>query len=479
MRVRRQVSCLLLFFSLCWSHAWPQTRIPVAAIHLFGLQKTRPWVVERELLFQPHDSVALEDVPQLALQSKQNLYNLGLFTEVVVEPLITPVGLQLIVRVQERWYILGYPIVKFEERNSFDLIEAIRQRDFHRVSIGGYAAWRNLTGQNETLSARFLWGFSRKIDARFLRPALFRKANIDLYMTAHYAYEPEIIIGTENGRVQWRRLETQPLRRSYGAYGEIRKRLSPQRWYSIGIGYDDFRLADSLFSFQLSGETARFSTDYQRREAYPTVSVNYIVDKRDVRAFPLKGHKLHVFSRYTGWGGSFSSHFAKVGFSWAHHIPLSRRWNLAYGIQSIHTIGRRIPFFEKSYLGLYHIDFPHINHEIRGYEPYAIGGTQQTMLKSELKFAILPYQNIHLKFVPLPRFQHMPFGCYLTAFAEGAYVRDHSLTRQDDTFLDTPLFGYGFGLNVTGFYDMLGRVEYSWNHLGQRGVYMHATLPIK
>lgn len=469
----------------CWNLlfvpmlAFCQQSIVLQDIRIIGNQKTRPWIIERECLFQKGDTIPTADVPRLTKQTQQNLYNLGLFNSVIVSTGYVPGGLQIIIQLKERWYIFGYPIVQLEERNSYDLINALRAGDFHRISLGGQIKWRNLTGRNETLSVGLQWGFSKRFQVEFLRPALFRAANLDFKASFQFTSEPEIIIGTENGVIQWRRLATQALRRQLAGHLAMSKRISPTEWLSASAGYREVRVADSLFSFLLDGEKTKYTSTGQTTEAYPLFVLDWVRDLRDVRAYPLKGHKLHLYGKYAGWGGGFSSHFAKLGATWVQHIPLSPRWNVTYGLQEILTLGKAIPFYEKSYLGLTHQDFLQINYQLRGYEPFALGATWQNLLKSELKFAIVPYQTVRFPFIPWKSFQTMPLGIYITTFAEGAYLRDQSHTRQDDTFLDQPLIGYGFGLNLCGFYDMLGRLEYSWNHLGQGGLYLHAILPIK
>ncbi len=124
-------------------------------------------------------------------------------------------------------------------------------------------------------------------------------------------------------------------------------------------------------------------------------------------------------------------------------------------------------------------DFGGTSTELRGYEPYSIGGTYVGMNKVELKYAIIPRQMVHLAWLPLRRFQDLPIGLYLTGFCDTGYVRDGSFSFQDRYMNDRWLVGYGLGLNVIGFYDMLVRIEYSRNHLGQGGIYLNGTVPIK
>ncbi|MEO0584980.1 MAG: hypothetical protein AAF135_22400, partial [Bacteroidota bacterium] len=99
--------------------------------------------------------------------------------------------------------------------------------------------------------------------------------------------------------------------------------------------------------------------------------------------------------------------------------------------------------------------------------------------KAELKFALIPYQQIKVRQIPLPKFNEGPIGAYLTAFIDQGYVEDQSNSRRDDFLQKEWLRGYGVGLNLIGFYDTLLRIELSRNHLGQSGINFHGTLQIK
>ena len=109
-----------------------------------------------------------------------------------------------------------------------------------------------------------------------------------------------------------------------------------------------------------------------------------------------KEERYQLLMRLAGPEGMGTHQFAKVGFTWAEYIPLSRRFNFAYGVQNIVTFGKSLPYYEKSAIGLSRKDLPGISTELRGYERYAIDGSMVSMAKAEFKYAIVPYQTIRL-----------------------------------------------------------------------------------
>lgn len=454
--------------------------VKVQNISLLGALKTRPWVIMRELTFDRFKTYEGGVLAEELEKSQRNLYNLGLFNEVVLTPQISNGQVTVVILVKERWYLFGSPTLQLDERNNYDLLEAIRRLDFRRAVFGLDLSWRNVTGQNETLVFAARFGFKQRFSLNYTLPAAFRKQNIDLNVGFGFGSNDEILIGTDSGRVVWQRLETQLIQRNIGGVIGLKKRLDPYRFISLRLKYQHLSFSDSLYDFRINDEAVRFATQNSGKEYYPTLSMAWYVDRRDVRSFPLSGYKYQLLAQYSGPEGPIATtSFGKIGATWAHHIPFAERWNFAYGTHHILSIGDSIPWFDKSVVGIGRSDFSGTSTELRGYEPFAVLGTYVNLNKAELKFAIVPRRIVHLSFLPLKRFQDTPFGLYLTGFADTGYVYDKSFNHQDSFLTNRWLLGYGLGLNVIGFYDMLLRVEYSRNHLGLGGFYLNGTVPIK
>ncbi|MDX2282603.1 MAG: BamA/TamA family outer membrane protein [Bacteroidia bacterium] len=472
----------------CWLWAWMGLAVPAAGqwvqvdtVWIEGNAKTRAWVLLREMALLPGDSVAASELDRLIERSRQNLYNLGLFNEVLMEPVLREGRLRLRVRVRERWFVFGAPYVGLEERNAFDFVGAFRTRSFRRLVYGGSVTWRNATGRNETLYAFANLGFSQRLLIEYLQPAAWRRQNIDLRAVLRAAREPEIIAGTAGGRVQWRDLRSGPLLQMVSGAVSLKKRLALNDYAYVEAAWRRYRAADSLYLLDLGYGPLRFLTSPNGVESYPSVTAGYIRDLRDNRSYPLRGYRAHVFGKYAGPELLGSTAFAKLGGSWAQFFPLSRRWNVACGIQSIYTFGDSVPFFDKSVVGLLRYEFQGISTELRGYEPYLLTGTWVHFNKAELKYGIVPWQILHLpaELMPFRQFRELPVGLYATLFCDTGYIADQSFSNQDQTFRGRWLLGYGAGLNVVWGYDLLLRIEGSGNHLGQFGLYLQAILPIK
>lgn len=461
--------------------AWGFSAEPlhVQTINLLGNRKTKKSVVLNELTFREGDTLLQHRLEEVLERNRQNVYNLGLFNEVQVDHEELNGNLYIIIEVKERWYVFPRPHIRVEERNTYDLITAVAEGDFSRLAYGASVRWRNVGGYNETLRFYGQLGFSKRLYLDFLRPGLFGNGRVDFVTGLHHIHEKEIMYGTERAAVRWGRVESEPTQRSYNMYVGLRKRFSVYNSLYGELSYKHYRFSDSIYTFLLNGEQANFIPNDRPLEQYPSLILSYACDLRDVKAYPLKGYKYQVFGRLAGVPGASSVQFAKLGFTWAHHLPLNERWNIAYGTHHIYTFGRDVPFFEKSTIGIRRREFPNISTTLRGYQPYAIDGSYVMMTKSELKFALLPRKIYHMDEIPFKRFQDFPLGIYLTSFFELGYVSDHTSSNQDRFLRDTWLRGYGAGINIIGIYDILLRIEYARNHLGDGGIFLHGSVPIK
>ncbi|MEL6252455.1 MAG: POTRA domain-containing protein, partial [Bacteroidota bacterium] len=253
--------------------------VKVMTLAIIGAEKTKSWVVLRELNFKRGDIIELEDVEARLEKSRQNIYNLGLFNDVQMKAQVIGDQLHVIIEVKERWFVFGAPILRLEERNSYDIVNTIRERNFRRLVYGMNVSWRNITGRNETLTFSGQLGFSKRLRVNFLRPAMFRKSNVDLRMGYRFINEKEIIVGTEEGQVQWRGTESEPFQVSHEPFIAFQKRISLYENLYFEFNYKWLSFSDSLYVLEIDPSRNNFITELDGKEAYPSFILQYSVDR--------------------------------------------------------------------------------------------------------------------------------------------------------------------------------------------------------
>jgi hypothetical protein len=95
-----------------------------------------------------------------------------------------------------------------------------------------------------------------------------------------------------------------------------------------------------------------------------------------------------------------------------------------------------------------------------------------------MKFQLIniPLINLPTQRVPLlkgPQFNKAYFASYLTLFSDWGYVDAADPNTQNNFLANTPLWGYGVGIDMVFYYDAVIRFEYSFNQLNQKGFFLH------
>ena len=123
------------------------------------------------------------------------------------------------------------------------------------------------------------------------------------------------------------------------------------------------------------------------------------------------------------------------------------------------------------------LDQPYVNSQmfgygelyLRGLEKYVIDGVgsymvRNTVRKQLFKFNVSP---------PISSRSHdkIPFVFYAKASADYGYA--YNKVFQYNSLVNRNLYTVGIGIDVLTFYDVVLRFDYSFNQLGQNGLFLH------
>jgi hypothetical protein len=113
---------------------------------------------------------------------------------------------------------------------------------------------------------------------------------------------------------------------------------------------------------------------------------------------------------------------------------------------------------------------------IRGYEYYVIDGQHYILGKADAAFALIKPRQYTVDQVPIESFRTLYVALYLDVYVDLGHVWDDQY--DDVNFLaGSWQSGYGAGLDLVTSYDQVLRIEYSFNALGEGGLFLHFTQP--
>jgi hypothetical protein len=103
-----------------------------------------------------------------------------------------------------------------------------------------------------------------------------------------------------------------------------------------------------------------------------------------------------------------------------------------------------------------------------------IDGQHYGLLKTSLRWAILPFRKVKLKFLKSNKFNTLPLAFYANFNFDMGYVMDNQFNK-GNPLAGSLLLGGGLGIDVITFYDISWRAEYSINKNFEHGFFLHFT----
>jgi hypothetical protein len=105
---------------------------------------------------------------------------------------------------------------------------------------------------------------------------------------------------------------------------------------------------------------------------------------------------------------------------------------------------------------------------VRGYEYYVIDGQHFGILRNEVKYCLFKKR---FDTGMGDRIDDLPLNVYIKAYYDCGFVKD-DFWYKNNPLNNTYLQGYGVGIDVSTFYDMVARYELTRNALGETKIYI-------
>lgn len=410
------VACTLTYAAYADDGAADST-LMVQSIQVLGNESTKDFTILREMSLR----VGSEVTATALEHDKNRVYNLGLFNRVDIDTVVSDRGVDLVVRVHERWYVFPYPIVGFKYRDPKNL--------FYGLGV----THQNFRGRNEKLWFAFVLGFDRWVQMGYQSPKLTR--DDDIFFRSSVSY----------GRVQslseLLQLYTQT---QFSLQLSVGKRFG---LYQSLVGWTNYDI------WQVSMPSPGRTVSSTGRDAFVTIGLRYTIDKRNLREYTTAGYFASVYASKYGFGES-EVNFFKYGYDARFFTPVIGE--LTFGARTFGTIsgGGVIPNYRHEFLGY--------DERIRGYFKKVYEGEHTLGGNVELRFPILNPRYYIFPYSWLPEFSVWRYGLYAGLFADVGRIwhRGKPLSMHDWKS------GFGGGLHFLLPYSVVVRTEYAMNNRG-------------
>ncbi len=424
----------------------------IGDIIIEGNRKTKPYIIGRELPFKPGDSVYLPDLVKGFEIARQQLMNTTLFVDVVVAlKAFRGYYVDIHIEVKERWYIFPLPYIKPVDRN---LAEWFKQgTGLDRLNYGFKFNYNNFTGRNDKLKFWLITGYTKQLQLQYEQPYADKSLKHGYKVGFTYSYNKEINFATIDNEQAFNDTLS-GIKRWYGNL-DYTYRPGLRTFHAVRLAYT-YQEVDS----QIVKTNPKYFLNGKNKIGYPEISYSLNYFNVDYIPYPL-----------TGWMGEVN--FMKRGFNkemnmWQVAGKITQNWSFdkknSFSTQAQGTM--RLPFHQ-----------PFINQRMFGYgdmymrglEDYVVDGVagilaRQTYRRELIRFNVPTYLKSKSHAI-------IPFRIYWKTYFDMGYC--HNPVNPENSLTNRFLYTYGTGIDIVSFYDFVLRIDYSFNQLGQNGLFLH------
>ncbi len=452
------------FFSLflfCPAFSQDQPQAPayiVGKIFINGNRVTRNYVILRELSFRTGDSISLQELVDAFRAAHDRLVNTHLFNDVVVYlQEFRGNTVDVAIDVDERWYIFPLPYVKPVDRN----LAAWAQKDYRlsRLNYGGKFADYNFSGRGDNLTVWLITGYERELQLYYNLRNADKSQRHGFGFGFNYAERSEVDVATIKNTQEFINSDTIAYAGKYlaktlsfSARYFFRPRLKVR--HTVNVNFVSATIDSAVTVWD-----PYYFNNGVKKVVYPELSYTFNYTDVDYVSYPLNGIVFETALTRRGVNRDMNL--------WQLSVRLTRSWPIAYklwfGIQNIDVLKLPLsqPFYNQGLLG-------YADLYLRGLDRYVVDGTAGGVLRNTL-FRELFNRNLPLRHSG--SHDHIPLRIYATAFTDCGYAYNQDFKA--NSLVNRMLYTAGIGIDLVTAYDLSFKLDYSFNQLGQNGLFLH------
>ncbi len=440
----------------------PEVKV-IRRLEMVGNYKTKPWIIRYEIPFEEGDTLLSQKFPTLLSKAKKNLINTRLFSSVRIDTVSRHEMVDVKVTVRELWYLYPGLIFELADRN-INTWWTDQNHSIQRVNIGMQLLYENASGRNDYLKFIAHTGYTNKVQLTYGIPRLkhYRKwgFGVDLFRRTQKEID-YLTVG--NKQVYYKDEKVLLTRQRIENY--LTFRPDQNRVFRLTMGFQYNRVEDIV----IDELNANYFKPQKNKQRFFMLETFGKINHLDREIYPTEGMALEMSLRKEGLGIYHDLNVLNINLLWKvyHTLPVH---NWSFGavsrIQKQWSPSETIPFYNRSFIG-------YSDDQLRGYELYVMDGPEYFYTKPHLKYKFFDRTlQVHHRSESLLRaFKKIPIEMYLIFQLDVGRVEGY--TDFQNNLNDRWLFGGGPALHIVTFNRYTYRLEYSFNQLGERGIFIH------
>ena len=447
-----------------------QKRYKVVEIIIKGNKITKEVIILRELAIHNGQSIELEELDQLILESRNNLTNINLFNFITIEYELIDTEITIKIEVIERWYVWPYPIFEVSERNFniwWEDFKSSDYKDFSRLNYGVFINIENFRGLNELLMIKLRRGFKEHYLFRYENLYINKKKTLGLNSQIELFRRKKTYYNTLNNELQY--FPNFPVSNN-NTYTSKDLVLNFELIYRNNLK-TKHKLNLNYFKSIIDPEISSLNPDYLSNNlnigSFYKIGYQLIHENRDNNNYPLKGYYINLEIARNISGKSPINHY-EINSHLEKHIQVSPRWFAGSSFRSRIASSGQQAYFSHQTFGF--------EDYVRGYEYYVIDGEDYYLSKTAIKYCIIRKKNLDIPYIKKKQFNKAHFTVYTSVFSDIGYANNQT-NFTENSLTNSILWGKGISIEYITYYNKMLRIEYSINKLGEKGLFLHFSSP--
>lgn len=429
----------------------------VRHIALTGNVKTRNYIVRRDVPIQENQYIDRSILQQKLITAKNNLINSQLYVDVnIAYILVRNDTIDVNIQLKERWYIFPMPYLLYADRN-FNQWWVEHKASLSRLNYGIDYTQTNVTGRNDKLNLTLITGYTQQTAFQYTFPYIDKKLRYGIFIGASYFNVKELnyasVLDKQLFYKQDNAIVREQTRINIGY--TYRHAIKTQHIFTLALLKE--RIADSILI-----HNPNYINTTKNTIIFPTFSYAFRYVDADYIPYPLHGGTVDISLLKKGYNSEMNL--------WQIALNAKRSWLLSWPKFYINlqtAVILKFPFCQPYYnQNLFGYD----DFNLRGLEYYVVDGAAGGMLKNTLKREIFNF-HLHNKFFTSKIHDCIPIKIFLNAFTDMGYA--YQPQQINSRLNNRLLYTGGLGVDIITFYDILLSATYSFNQLGQHGVFLN------
>jgi outer membrane protein assembly factor BamA len=427
----------------------------VRNISISGNNKTKPNIILRELSFEINGAYTLDDIVKRFEKARRQLMNTSLFQEVVVSlKSINGYNVTVNIEVTESWYLWPKPFIRPVDK-TFHQWWNETDRSMDRINYGIKITHNNFTGRNDKLKVNLMNGYTKQLSLQYYGLFLDNELKWSTNLGVTFGKNREVNYMTLNNKQVPLNNNNEFLRSYFSWFAQVNYRPKIKTTHTFGIGYNYEEIADTIYKLN-----PHFS-EQQNLVRYTELFYRLAYFDVDFNPYPTKGHMGELMLKKKGFNDPVNlwQFSAKGSAFW----PMSKNYFFNLTAVGMLKLPFRQPYVTNQFIGS-------DDQYLQGYEYYVIDGVAGGYTKASIA---RPLVNtfFHVRSGRIQRLNHIPFKLYAKTFVNAGYV--YSDRPGQNQLNNKFLYSAGVGLDIVAFTDFVIKLEWSFNRLGENGLYLH------